>query len=486
MTCHLLECPGYAGAGPPALISNRYSQAHAIDGSTFLTTITTSGQAMFRTDILESAQQVADDYRDVLIPPVPLGFKRAGITIVATPARNALTYQVTDVERTFDLGDTGPTGTNSNITDVKSDYAVSSTNQAGAPVSLMTAHSIRVQVVGSKAASPWTLVKACFAVAQTKLPITDPSRGFLTSISVNQSLTDRSASLQATMLLNQQVAAGIPGIDTTALRQDNAFAPQGGLNPALPSRGGTAGTYQNEILASAWKSACSVPKKPYEGGVASASSQAAYSSGTGPIVVATVTEDLPDVPQGYSFEQTKFSFTEYRVDVVLETMTGVMAAPIAGKVAASSAASSPGNGTSTNAASLGSATNDDDSSPDQEFLTLAKPSQRKVVVWTAERVGAPPIVPNSKPVDPNLVLIDAGNVQLAEPSLLVDGSTRSYRVSGRYVYGLKKCLKPSDPLPFPAPPWQATTYGDDVLTADCFSDGIIDQQTGSYTSSANS
>lgn len=469
VTCHLLECPGYAGEGPPALISNRYEQAHSIDGSTHLTVIHTTGEARFRTDILESQRKGPDSYRDVLIPPTPRGFRLARLDVWATSTRDRLRYAVTHEERTFDLGDTGPNGSNSRITDVRASYSVSSTGQAGAPVSLITAHSVDVTVLGSKAADPWTLVKACFTVAQSKLPITDPTRGFLTHIAVRQSLTDRSASLTATMLLSKEAAAQIPGIDVGGLRDNSTFAPRDGINPSLPGRGGTAGSYANEAMAAAWKSACAVPRKPYEGEVAPPSAADSYSADTGPVVTATVTDNLPSLPQGYSYEQTHFPFTQYQVDSVLVTDTGVMAVPNSGPIGPYSA----GGGYVGGGASGGD-------TPDAVFLTVARPTQRKVVEWTAERVGAPPIAPSPVPQDANLVLIDSGHVQQAEPNILADGVTVAYRVSGRYVYGLKKNRKASDPLPFPAPPWQAHAYGELAMQPTDFQAGIIDRSSSGY------
>ena len=110
---------------------------------------------------------------------------------------------------------------------------------------------------------------------------------------------------------------------------------------------------------------------------------------------------------------------------------------------------------------------------DQEFITVARPSQRKIVTFTAERVGAVPTAPSPTPLDTNLVLVDAGHIQLAEPNVLADGVTVAYRISGRYVYGLKVGRKPTDPLNFPAPPWMSFTYGQLAMQPGDFSAGII-------------
>lgn len=535
-TC-LIECPGYNGeGGPSGLISNRSSQVHSIDGSTFLTAITTTGQAFFRTDILEAAGQIADGYRDVLLPPIPRGFKRMAIQIQATPARNALSYTCTDQERFFDMGDTGPTGSNSNITDIDARYSVASTGQGGAPVSFMTAHSVRVQIKGSKAATTWTLVKAAFNVAQSKLPIGDLTKGFLTQIAVDVGLTDRSVSLQATMLLSPQAGGMIPGINNVdGLRANNVFAPQGGLNPPFPGRGGTAGTYTNQALTTAWKSACQGPTKPVEGSLANANYQSNYSNNTGPIVTATITPDLPTYTTSYSRDTTQFPFTSYKIDAVIETNTYIQQAAVTGIAKAASAGLGPTptptgtsptptpTGTSPTPTPTGTSPtptgtsptptststsptptpttptptsptptptsptptptgtspddgddDEEDDTPTCEFLTLAYPTQRKIVEWSAERVGASPIIPHPDPLDPNLVLIEKPHIQLAEPNLLTDGVTLAYSARGRYVYGLKKALPLTAAINYPAPPWQTSQYGQQVLPSDAYRDGIID------------
>lgn len=499
VTTHLRECPGFPLGSPSALISNKYTQSHSIDGD-FFTTLEYQGQAFFNTSVLENAQELADHYRAVILPPIERGFKRERIHIVATPMRNALSYAVTDVERAYDLGDTSAAGTNSNITDVDADYCVSSTGQAGAPVSLMTAHSVRVTVKGSKLASPWSLVKAAFQVAGTKLPISNPTTGYLTNINCVQGLTRRVVSLQATMLLFEKKAGPIPGLNCDGLQADNTFAAQGGLNPPPPSRGGTAGTYGNEAMTAAWQAACVTPGYPTDGPVTTDGSGPTYSDN--PIVTTTVTPELPDISTGYSTAQTTLPYTEYRLSARIETSTGVVAAPLAGPVAIASTGddgtdSPPGSHSPGGAFDSwpdddpGSPTPADpeggggggppggdagDDAPTQVFLTLSRPTQRKVVDWSCERVGRPPQVPAADPTDPNLVLIDTGHIEMMEPNLVADGVNVAYRLRGRYVYGLKRPIKASESVPFPTAPWMDAKYGDFVMAPANFAQGIIDSE----------
>ena len=98
----------------------RYSREDQIDEQ-FKSTIVSSGIAVFRTDILESLDEVADDFRYAVLPPVPYGFIRKRISVIAVPNLNALRWSCTDQEMMFDLGDTtqpGDLGITSYITEV--------------------------------------------------------------------------------------------------------------------------------------------------------------------------------------------------------------------------------------------------------------------------------------------------------------------------------------------------------------------------------
>lgn len=509
IACHLFECPGSNGSDPSALICSRYAQQHDVDSNHY-TTITTRGQALFRTDLLEVTQKNADTYRAILLPPVPRGFRRVGIAIVATPSRNALTFTCTDREMPFDLGDTGPNGTNSNITDVKATYEVSSTGaNGGGPVSFMTLHRVSVQVWGNKAASNWRLTQFAYRLASAKLPIGDPSRGFLRQISVMQSLTERFVALNVAVQLTPADDTLIPGLDVQELRVDQTFSPQNGMNPSMPGRDGTAGTYTNEILVARWASACAGPQNQYEGATSSDGNDTDYSNDTGPIVEVTTSDDLPEAPAGhYSPGQTQYAYTDYTIESKYETRTNVVQAPLAGPVKIASPGESTGGGGSSGGGGSPGTTGGGGSSPgdpqpeaeaeepteptggggseaedptDSVFLTLARPLMRKIVVWSAERINKVPDIPNSTPIDPNLVLIDEGHVTMAEPTLLADSVSVAFRISGRYIYGLKRNLKSNEPVTFSAPPWQNYAYGQLTLEPTSFVDGIIDGivETGS-------
>lgn len=80
---------------PPALVSHRWRRTEDIDQDYF-TTITTSGRAMFRTDLLFAIGAVPDDFRVYLLHPVPDGFKRVQVHANATEDGAVLEYVCID------------------------------------------------------------------------------------------------------------------------------------------------------------------------------------------------------------------------------------------------------------------------------------------------------------------------------------------------------------------------------------------------------
>jgi hypothetical protein len=79
----------------------------------------------------------------------------------------------------------------------------------------------------------------------------------------------------------------------------------------------------------------------------------------------------------------------------------------------------------------------------------------RIVEWLASRYGAPPVVPDPKPLDPNLVLLGA-QIEAMNLEAAADGQTPRYSVSGRYVYTYR------DPkqavINAAVPPWMKPEY----------------------------
>ncbi len=74
----LVEC--LPGANPSPVVSNRFDQIHDVDDDQ-VTTITTYGTVVFRTDLLYAANLVPDDFRGAIMAPIFRGFRRARIQV---------------------------------------------------------------------------------------------------------------------------------------------------------------------------------------------------------------------------------------------------------------------------------------------------------------------------------------------------------------------------------------------------------------------
>jgi hypothetical protein len=94
------------------------------------------------------------------------------------------------------------------------------------------------------------------------------------------------------------------------------------------------------------------------------------------------------------------------------------------------------------------------------FFQLAAPTLLWVVDWTAAKSGAQPEIPDPDGlVNPDWVLID----EYYEPVNIVvgaDAATPFYRLSGMYVYGLRRPSdKTVDDIVFGRPPWLQDLFG---------------------------
>lgn len=81
-----------------ALLSNRWSQSHTVDEDSF-TTVTTEGQATFRTDLLYAAPGESPDAgRATLFMPIPQGFTRVIDYCTGLPDVTGVAYGYTDTQ----------------------------------------------------------------------------------------------------------------------------------------------------------------------------------------------------------------------------------------------------------------------------------------------------------------------------------------------------------------------------------------------------
>lgn len=446
VTFYVLEC------NVGALISNRFSQTDAINSDNHLTTRTTNGTAYFRVDLLDNANVVADAFRDEILPKIPFGFKRS-VSFTTDTKRNIINYNCVDQEVMVDTGDTGPNGSATFITKIEDFYRqgtvsyASNDLPAGVPTGMQHA-ALTVRVWGSKLASTWVLTQYAFIIAAgTKLPVNDVNLGRVTQIDFSQSTSDRFVEVTIHMMLNAVVAGPFGANRVEGLKNDVVFPDQQGVNAVPPFDAGTRGTAPYVLLESLLTAACSPPGS----GQCNDYYQSSYSSsleaycGPPPIVSYTYRDVVPSRPKYYGSQTTgPYPYTNGEINSRYETDHGKIQSPMSAPVQSYV----PGRGPV-----------DTSSSPTCSISTATQPMTRRIVTWTCERLGAPPMIPALTSNDPNQVILTS-HIVMADMALMPDGETFYFRVSGTYIYAFKRDITKTTNLPFDVPQWiDSQAYG---------------------------
>ncbi len=84
------------------ILFHRWTRHQTWDND-FLSTVTTAGEVIFRTDELEKQGKFPDQYRPDLVPVLLNNFKRESVSVVVDMGGTELSYTVTDQERHFNV-----------------------------------------------------------------------------------------------------------------------------------------------------------------------------------------------------------------------------------------------------------------------------------------------------------------------------------------------------------------------------------------------
>ena len=462
----------------PALVSNRFTQTHSID-SDFMTTITTTGQAFFRTDILDDIDASCDTFRGQCLPPVPLGFNRTSIQCAVTLNRNALTYNVVDRQAFFDIGDTNPLLGGSGVTSIEAQYSASTIQNEGGVAGGQSFAEMAVKVRGAKESSLWLLSQKAFTVAGAKLPLNRmPQSGILSHLSISQNMTGRDVVLRVQMLLPPSNVGKLGVLNSDILRIDDLFGDSAaGKNPSPFNDKGSRGSYNKEIFVAKLKAACKPVIATTEGGSVDRGTGTNYSADPPIDPQITYTDIVPAFTPSVSYDQIRSFMTDYKLDYLIKRTTHTKQLPIAKNPYESSA--NPGSNSSSifrDPNSTESPHQDSSSdmpiTPDCEIVHLAYPTSEAVVTWTAERVGEPPKYPSPFGTEENFVLIE-DKIQPASPELSLDGVNYIYRITGAYTFALRSARGSGDKLPTGALPLWDRTYEESYLDPKYATTGII-------------
>lgn len=165
-------------------------------------------------------------------------------------------------------------------------------------------------------------------------------------------------------------------------------------------------------------------------------------------IYESVVDDIDSVPTLFSAEQVDGAidiYTHYRIDTRYENIENVLQMPVASEPAIDA--------------------------QESEFAVVAQPMTRKVVAWTAERLGDWPKLP-AKFTNVNEVVVRE-HVVPAAPEPMPGGTDLVYRVSGTYWYGLRIPSGPGFSLGTGLLPYVDGVIEDNAVPDSVWSDGIL-------------
>jgi hypothetical protein len=436
-----------------AWISNEYSQSESIDEH-FYSSITTTGMAYFRIEVLDEANGVADDFRDVLLPPIPRGYRRMAIDIKVNETRNILIYSCVDHQMPYEIGNTGQSGDGSFITKIDGSWVQSSlTLSANNHTVLPTGYQIgtaTIKIWGSRQASVWVLTqKALAIIGSTRIDFTDGTQP-IRDIRFSQSLVDRYVELSISVTLKPAANGQFGSFQTAALRNDTTgpgglfgIGSEGGVNPSPPSDNGTRSDTPFVLLTAALTDAClGTDGPPCMDSAAGTYGQNGTYCGPTPIVSVTPTDIIPSGSNSYSQPTTQYPYTRASINSRYETQHGVMQAPYAG---------SP----QSNYVSGGG---QQPSNPTCSVFNLYSPYTLRIVEWECERLNGILQIPSLNSSDPNQILLSS-KILSENVAILVDGSSVVLGATGRYTYAFLADITTIDTLNYDIPQWVGYPYG---------------------------
>ncbi len=151
----------------------------------------------------------------------------------------------------------------------------------------------------------------------------------------------------------------------------------------------------------------------------------------------------PEDQTQFSDATLEFLFTNYAIDVVYDSVAGVIQLPVA----------------------------NDEPTP-AIFISTSAELSKKVVRWTAERAGQWPSIPSIDTGNTNEVYLSK-RVVPAAPELQPDNANYIYRVSGEYYYGLKDATVETSSLSVAAMPNLKASFTENTMPSTVYKQNII-------------
>ncbi len=424
-TC-LTDCSAALYAKPSALLSNRWSDSHVVDGR-HCTTRTVQGVAVFRADLLRDRSLKADDFRSQIVLPIPPTFKREEVKIRVSPDGTRLFYEVTDRQRWLSLGANSPSVEIQGHAGVSSKYS----GDTGAATFL----NVSVAGVGHYGAAKYDVFRQCALIAMGRLNVGGVGNppDVIMQAALREDFTEPNVMLEITAIRNpadRNKLGALPFQNGPPAGARDFLADDVGQmlqraethNPQPPEGKGTRGTYVGRAVAAALANPCDGPADPQ------AEPEAAAKGGAtedGPDILVVVSDDLPDpdtIDVLYANEALHADgvYTDYDIETSTITDSHVIQVPIAG----ATGPTSPG---------------DDPCGfrPRCTLIGVADPTTRVVVRWTAKRYNDWPRIPKPEMTSSStpLVLLRK-RVSPKAPQVSAAGDTPLFQVTGEYHYAM--------------------------------------------------
>lgn len=449
------------------VVANRWSRRHSVDEQA-MTTVFTSGVAVFRMDALElEASKNADHFRNEVIPGPPPNFRRMSLEVTVNPTGNILQYSVVDREQFYLLGDAA-TSKHPDVLSFDGTYSQSTIPAPGSSMpGALIAGAVNISVHGRKSSLRQNLIVFAVNIAIEKLAIAEGRQadplvnGVVTRLQISEKLDGRTINLLAEALFSagKRGKAGTAGLRTEFFYNNGileVFDQNGGC-PQLPNDQNTRGTYTGELFATALRSQCEIVQTERSNSAKQGSSDGnvlnePYSFGISVGQFPTEIENRIQDPEDSGI------FTDYRIESNWSKSMNTLMAPVSG---------TPG---STHSSSSGS---ESESSGQCEFMIVAKPSSIRTISWTAERWGSPPSIPTPDLHGDNYVLLHS-EISPCSPIPAADLQTPVYRVGGVYRFGCKKPVGAGDKIPLCLAPWIDSSFDEQSIKEENYRHGIID------------
>lgn len=475
---YLTECPNDVSVSP--LISNRFSQSQIINRELY-TEITTRGTAYFRIDLLQDAGVTADSFRDTVLPQPPPGCQRQSIDVRINSAANMLYYECRDVEKPYDLGETGvdengdPVGAGpfagTCLTNLEG-YFTTQTLSAQPDQEIKagtTIANITLKLWGNRQASNWNLTQLAFLIMNNsgKFPFGIADGRTIYHISINQALHERYVEVNCSARIPPIQVGPQPfgPINVDQLRQDLITPSQGGVNPQPLGGRGTA-TY--DLLASAIGEACAEQFGPQPMQAVGTGEMVPYSPGQTPVSVTPTDLIQEEETYDYSDDTLVNFYTRATISSRYTTQAGTMQLPLGSPLGSTSTPTPTPTPTPTGTSIT----------PTSTVVTLSNPISQRIIEWKAERMDSVPNIPAPIVNDQNQVLLDYYieplSIQIMPDNAIV------YSVKGLYIYAMLGDLSQMTQLAFDIPQWiniERDQQDDTILLNDTsgnFIHGLID------------